>query len=1029
MFYQKNGSKELDTALFQNPTSEYRGTPFWAWNCKMDAKMLEEQIMVLKEMGFGGFHMHARTGIVTPYLGEEFMDLVRACVKKAKKEEMLAYLYDEDRWPSGFAGGYVTKNPKYRERRLVFSLEKPECFSFDVAEQEGKPYLLAVYDIVLNRKGELEKYRKIGEEDTPEGKKWYAYIETAKENPWFNNQTYVDTLNKEAIDESIKVTYAAYDKAIGEEFGKTVPSIFTDEPHFAGKCPLGVADSEERASFPWTMAFPKLFSDTYHYDITEKLPEIVWNLPGGAVSAARYHYHDRVTEQFVRCYADNCGKWCDEHGIALTGHVLEEEKLRSQTAVVGDAMRSYRSFAIPGIDMLCNFVELTTAKQCQSAVHQYGREAMLSELYGVTNWDFDFRGHKFQGDWQAALGVTVRVPHLSWVSMEGEAKRDYPASINYQSPWHKEYRYIEDHFARLNTALTRGKPRVKVGVVHPIESYWLDYGPAENTLAVREQADEKFQNIVSWLLFGTVDFDFVNEALLPSQVGDDGVKLKVGVMEYDVVVVPDCKTIRSTTLAILERFHQAGGSIIFAGECPKYVDAVASDAVRALYDRSKHVPYDKISILDALEDFREVRIKNANGAPTENLIYNMRTDATCNWLFVAHGKKESTTPEVTKGQKITVCVKGSYRPMVYDTLDGSIRTIPYVHKNGTTVIPYTMYQNDSLLLQLTRDENAAPGNREDVICEPENTLRVTGKVDYERTEPNVYMLDRAEYSIDGEPFRPEEEILRLDNICRKRMGWPLRGESFAQPWVVEEEAVHNELALRFAIYSEIPVTGAKLALERAEEIGITLNGEAVPSMPDGWYTDHIIRTVPLPPLRAGKNELVVRLPFGKRTNTEWCYILGDFGVKVEGRIATIIDAPKQIGFSDLATQGMPFYGGNLIYRTEIETPDCTAVIRANYYRAALLKVFVDGEEKGVIAFSPYRLKIPNLKKGKHEIAIEAFGTRINTFGGVHNVLQFQWVGPNFWRTNDDAWCYEYCLKETGILASPIFEIYPDDTSK
>ena len=712
---------------------------------------------------------------------------------------------------------------------------------------------------------------------------------------------------------------------------------------------------------------------------------------------------------------------------------MEEEKLRSQTAVVGDAMRSYRSFAIPGIDMLCNSVELTTAKQCQSAVHQYGREAMLSELYGVTNWDFDFRGHKFQGDWQAALGVTIRVPHLSWVSMEGEAKRDYPASINYQSPWYKEYRYIEDHFARLNTALTRGKPRVKVGVVHPIESYWLDYGPAENTLAVREQADEKFQNIVSWLLFGTVDFDFVNEALLPSQVGDDGNKLKVGVMEYDVVVVPDCKTIRSTTLAILERFHQSGGSVIFAGECPKYVDAVASDAVRALYDRSKHVPYDKISILDALEDFREVRIKDANGAPTENLIYNMRTDATCNWLFVAHGKKISEipemTPERTEGQKITVCVKGSYRPMLYDTLDGSIRTIPYVHKNGTTVIPYTMYQNDSLLLQLTRDENAAPGNREDAVCEPENTLRVTGKVDYERTEPNVYMLDRAEYSIDGEPFRPEEEILRLDNICRKRMGWPLRGEFLAQPWVVEEEAVHNELALRFAIYSEIPVTGAKLALERAEEAGITLNGETVPSMPDGWYTDHIIKTVPLPPLRAGKNELVVRLPFGKRTNTEWCYILGDFGVKVEGRIATIIDAPEQIGFSDLATQGMPFYGGNLIYRTEIETPDCTAVIRANYYRAALLKVFVDGEEKGVIAFSPYWLKIPNLKKGKHEIAIEAFGTRVNTFGGVHNVLQFQWVGPNFWRTNDDAWCYEYCLKETGILASPIFEIYPDDTSK
>ena len=56
------------------------------------------------------------------------------------------------------------------------------------------------------------------------------------------------------------------------------------------------------------------------------------------------------------------------------------------------------------------------------AVHQYAREGMLSELYGVTNWDFDFRNHKLGGDWQAALGVTIRVHHLTWVSMEGEAK-------------------------------------------------------------------------------------------------------------------------------------------------------------------------------------------------------------------------------------------------------------------------------------------------------------------------------------------------------------------------------------------------------------------------------------------------------------------------------------------------------------------------------------------------------------------------------------------------------------------------------
>ena len=72
---------------------------------------------------------------------------------------------------------------------------------------------------------------------------------------------------------------------------------------------------------------------------------------------------------------------------------MEEPTLRSQTAAIGETMRAYKYFGYPGIDMLCNRVELTTAKQTQSVVHQYGKEAMLSELYGVTNWDFDFRGH------------------------------------------------------------------------------------------------------------------------------------------------------------------------------------------------------------------------------------------------------------------------------------------------------------------------------------------------------------------------------------------------------------------------------------------------------------------------------------------------------------------------------------------------------------------------------------------------------------------------------------------------------------
>ena len=78
MLYKKNNTQTLSKDLFKNPTSEYRGTPFWSWNCE-----LLWQIEQLKKMGFGGFHMHARCGLSTRYLGKDFMDFVKTCTQKA----------------------------------------------------------------------------------------------------------------------------------------------------------------------------------------------------------------------------------------------------------------------------------------------------------------------------------------------------------------------------------------------------------------------------------------------------------------------------------------------------------------------------------------------------------------------------------------------------------------------------------------------------------------------------------------------------------------------------------------------------------------------------------------------------------------------------------------------------------------------------------------------------------------------------------------------------------------------------------
>ena len=1032
MLYPKNKEEHLSAELFLNPTKEYRGAPFWAWNCALNKQTLKKQIGILKQMGFGGFHMHSRTGMATPYLSQDFFELVRFCADEAEAQDLLAWAYDEDRWPSGSAGGLVTREIKYRGKRLVMTPQAlPDALPKEEAVLTGAPWLFACYDICLDEEDHLVDCRVVTESASLRGKRWYAYILTNEPNPWYNGQAYVDTLSKEAMDRFVELTYGGYKKAVGDRFGETIPAIFTDEPQFAMRTFLHHSGEEQTVEIPWTLGLEERYRERTGGNLKQTLPELFWEKREGGSFLTRYRFTDCVSELFCESFMDNCGTWCTENGLMMTGHMMLEPTLELQSWAIGDVMRAYRSFTLPGIDVLCERMEFTTAKQAQSAVHQYGREGMVSVLYGVTNWDYDFRGHKFQGDWQAALGVTVRVPHLSWMSMEGEAKRDYPATFNYQAPWHGEYAMMEDHFARVATAMTRGTPVVKVAVVHPTETYWLHTGPKDKTGDLCRNLDEKFQNVVKWLLFNHVDFDFISESLLPEQCEEGAYPLKVGKMQYEAVVVPGCETLRQTTVQRLAGFRDRGGKLIFMGRCPEYMDGKPSKGVRELFDKSVCIDYDRTQLLQELEDTRQVRIVNDDGLTAENLLYGLRQDGQDRWLFIAQGKKRwehnpvqpdvKIQHDVVKPQNIRITVEGTVYPELYDTMTGSICALSWEHKNGKTVIRRTVYENDSILLKLSPVKSTAKAEKK---CSGGilKSLDIKRPVEYRLEEDNVYLLDRAEFSFDGGSFEPEEEVLRIDNLLRQRLGWPQRQKKIAQPWSMPEEEPRHHVTMRFTVESEIEAQGLQLALEQAERAVITWNGQAVPVQPDGWFTDEAIKRVRLPGLHRGENILTVKLPYLQRGSLEWMYLLGDFGVRVAGCSKTVVPRPDKVGFGDISRQGMPFYGGSIFYETEVEVPECgCTVIRASHYRGMFIKVYADGQEQGNILFAPYELKLP-LQKGLHRVTFKLYGNRHNSFGALHNAdASTYYYGPDAWRSQGDGWSYEYQLKDFGILKSPVFE--------
>lgn len=1057
MLYTKS-KKELSESDFRNPDSCYRGAPFWSWNCLITKEMIDEQIEYFKEMGMGGFHIHVRVGLKNRYLDDEFMELVRYCDRKAKEKGLLCWLYDEDRYASGIAGGEVTKTVAFRARSLQLTTHKRDDITDlreDFLEKQRKNEktagcLLKMYDVVLEE-GCLKEFRMLEPLKDPgevRGKIWYLYEVMEKETPWCNNQTYADTLNEDAVKAFIAKTHERYADVLQEEFGKSVPAIFTDEPHISGISLSTYAIEAESIGLPFTEKLPELYMQKCGMDFFQAVPDMVWNRKGEEISRQRYYLYEVCAEQFASAYCGTIGKWCRDHGILSTGHILGEESLAGQAGAVGEAMRCYLEFQLPGIDNLCDFREFSSVKQASSVAHQQDKEGVLSELYGVTQWDFGFEGYKLAGDWQAALGVTTRVPHLAWASMAGEAKRDYPAAIGWQSPWYKDFGYIEDHFARVNYCLTRGKPMVRVGIIHPIETMWLYQGAAGQIQGRKEQLETDFKNITEWLLTNGIDFDYIAESALeesgwPEDADsfDSRNKFVCGKMKYDVILVPDCIHLRYNTYKRLSHFQKNGGKILLCGTKPKYIACGEDAQLKNFADRCQWAPVEKSALLHALEPWREVDIKGTDGSRKEFYLHQFRQEGDGRWFFLAQAYKGLqarqkgvwTRRPLHAPEQIVIKFKSCWRVEKYDTLTGEREKLDAVYKEENTLLQYSLYGDDSLLLHLEPVKDIAESSCIDSTSRKilQKGMAETGDVQeyrisrpagFRTDEPNVLLLDKFRYALGDEDYSEECELLKADNDLRRRLGYPLRMEHVEQPYVRKLPDNREHLVrLKTTIYSRMAIDGCFLALEEPEYYRGTLNGEEICMEPVGHYVDRALRTVALPKLQEGENELVLYLQYGNASNLEWMYLLGEFGVRLSGAFKELMQRPDCLYWGDYTGQGYPFYTGNMVYYFELSCERETDLsIQIPYYAGAAVKISVDGEPGKMAALLPHQCTLKKLKKGSHKIELTCLGHRYNGFGQIHMIGDdLVWMGPDSWRTKNESWTEEYRVKPMGVLSAPV----------
>ena len=500
---------------FKNVDKKYRPIPFWSWNEKLDVEETKRQIRIMEDAGIGGYFMHARGGLATEYMGKEWFDNVRASIEEGDRLGMHSWAYDENGWPSGFGGGKVNGlGDEYRQKSL-------HCEPLTDENKDAENTLLI-----------------------KDGKRYFYRI----------NEFYVDTLDAKVIKVFIDEIYAKY----YEEFGSSFDGFFTDEPQIL-----------RGDGYPWSFILEESFKERYGYSLVENLDMLFVDKDGS--ERVRLDYWQLVTDLFSEAFFKQIYDWCDAHGYKLTGHLVLEEDLMSQTVSNGACMPHYEYFHVPGMDWLGRPVtECLTPMQLSSASAQLGKKQILSETYAAAGHNVSHDELKRIFEWQMVHGVNLMCTHLEGYSLRGIRKRDYPPAMYYQQPWWSDMKVFFDSMSRVGMLIAEGSVNVDTLLIHPQTTAWTIYNgyefSADSSRLIREY-NNSFLVDMRAIEDKHVEYHLGDETLMRRHGKVEGDELVIGNMRYKTVVLPTrFKKLLPNTERLIEEFRANGGRVITVGE-------------------------------------------------------------------------------------------------------------------------------------------------------------------------------------------------------------------------------------------------------------------------------------------------------------------------------------------------------------------------------------------------------------------------------------------------------------------------------
>jgi hypothetical protein len=969
-------------ALFKNPPREYSTGPLWVWNDLLTEQQIRDTLRDLARQQVKQVWVHPRPGLMTPYLSDDWFRLWKVALNEAERLDMNVWIYDENSYPSGFAGGWVPElMPESRGRGLAFHEAKaPPKWSDD---------LLGVYRLDGDTSENVTSKVKAGEA-LPEGRYLAAAEVRAKDSPWTGNRCYVNLLSPGVTEKFLEVTMEPYRREIGKQFGKRVPGVFTDEPNIH---PAG--------DLPWSETLPQEFQKRWGYSLLDHLPSL--KQPIGDWRKVRHNYFQVLNEQFIEHWSKPYHNYCETNQLQWTGHYWDHEW--PNCVGVPDNMAMYAWHQRPAIDCLMNqyaenthgqFGNARMPRELSSVANQLGMTRTLCEVYGAGGWDLRFEDMKRIGDWLEVLGVNTLNQHLSYVTIRGARKRDHPQSFSYHEPWWDVYHVSAEYLARVSLALSQGEQVNPVLVLEPTTTAWMYQG---DEAKLKELGDSFFKLLMA-LEAAQIEYDIGDEDVIARHGSLVGRQLRIGNRTYRQVVLPPLiENINSKTKTFLDQID-----IMVTTTLPERVDGAAP---KTSAGSQAALPTDwMLKVNTIIVDLQNDQKKDGFGierTPGDQgiLFHHRRQLADGQILFLVNTSIEHPSSGV---------VLSNLRGVeCWDLYTGKVKPYPSVKLEGGLSAKFDLPPSGSLLLFLSPKPIEGKFPPETVT-----TLATTAPVKISRLEPNVLTLDYADVTAGGET-KQDMYFYQANQFAWQKNG--LERDPWDSAVQFKDELIRKTFpadsgfaaSYKFTIEGAVPQNLA-VVIERPDLYTITCNGQPVQAKRNDWWLDKAFGRIAIASAaRTGENVVTIKAaPFTMFHELEPAYVLGDFTLKPTDKgFAIAQDQGLSLSQSTQATsamsrpgwnvQGHPFYSAGVTYREcfDVKQRGGRFVVTLPNWYGSVAKVAVNGKPAGFIDAPPWECDVTKwVKRGQNEVEVTVIGTLKNTLGPHHGkpALGAAWPG-------------------------------------